>query len=1634
MSRLIICLNKRTRQQPAGRFIIAGMACLVLFLFGQQAFGLAAAEASNEFINNIRELTSFGDRHTAASGSREAAAYIKNQLSSLSISTIASHRFSVPVMSHGIGRLKIGGSNRTVALRPFFGNAVTPQTIPAPGIKGPLIYAGTGEPIEFNGNDIRGAVVLMELNSGKNWLHAADLGARAVIYVDREDASRLFFEDKFELSPIQFPRFWMPAAEAYALFGEFDQAGGNRVAKHVELTADTHWQRTVAENIYCVIPGTDAALQRELIIVEAFYDSSAYVAGLSPGADEACGIATLLDFARALTLRPPKRTVLLIASAGHSQSLSGMREMLWSLTARAKELKRMEEALESAVAESRDALDGLEKAGFGLNPGNTITNQKSEELAISAVKESIKTASDRLSRRLMQLRLSDAKKADPVVIEQLAHQRQVLQRLIWRKSFDSVGMSSDERRALKQAIPQAVADQRAVLSDAELELELLGSAKAFRTKVQEYDVLAFISLHLSSHGDGVGAFNYGWLYPFRPRINRLPNYTALSDALVRAEQAAEGSTGISGLFHDTLRPSRLSSWQSYFVDRPPLGGEVSALAGYHGLTLVTTHDARAVWGTPQDTLEKIDAGFAKRQSRVVTEVLHHLAQDTDLYQAQSPRDGFSTLTGRAKFLRHGELFADQPAPGTVLLAYQGPARFYAMVDSRGMFSLRGVADSKHSFYKVILEGYKFSEQDGSAMWTIDKNETGLDAYRVKMRRQAMETDLVMFAGKGTTLFNLLEPRSFQYLTRINVIDGRRESEPLHYFYSRLDTRSSTIGTIFLEPGTPLKLTLSDSLLSKKMILLNGSRKNPQGSGYRVDQWPYIHRTAYRVAQDMWTLIEPRIKNLEQRGIYNARLHDLFKAGSAALQNAEKAYKARSYQLFYESSDKAWALANRVYDDVEKTQKDVLYGVLFYIALFVPFAFCMERLLFSFSNIYKRIVAFSLILLLLIAVIYQVHPAFQLAYSPIVVILAFLIMGLALLVTLIVFFRFEAEITRLQVRAKRASSNEIGRWKAFVAAFLLGVSNLRRRRLRTALTCITLIILTFTIMSFTSAKSIRRHTRILFSDTSPYLGFLLKKANWRSMPAEALGIVVNAFQGSGTAAPRVWLEGVDKTRPTPIPLQHGDRSFEAMGLVGMSANEAAVTGIDATLLAGRWMAANEDRVILIPDRMARTLGISIKNPGGHFVTLWGMPFEVIGVFSGEKLQAHMDLDGEIPTPVTFPSELSAEMSEEEVTAMESGEDVREFQSRYQHISGELTVIIPFRTLLAAGGALKSIAIRPDDTTVLRSDGSALADRFSLSIFSGERNGTYLYHASNTMQYSGIPNIIVPIVLSILIVLNTMISSVYERKREIGVYTSIGLAPSHVSFLFIAEAMAFAVLSVVIGYLLAQTTAKLFSNTALWSGITVNYSSMAGVGAMMLVILVVMVSVIYPSKVAGEIAIPDVNRSWSLPAPQENTLEVTLPFLMTYAEHGSVGGYLFEYLESHQDITHGKFSTADILFTFACATPPSLLSNRSDCLMEDTCDQEECLYLASQVWLAPFDFGITQKVTLRFVPSMEEPGLLEIRMMLIRDSGEANAWLRINKTFLLEIRKQLLMWRSLDDAGKRHYEGVLSEARRRVSEAR
>lgn len=1562
----------------------------------------------------IATMSSLGTRVTGSEGMAKAAQYIEKRLGELGIET---HDFTyrTAVRRHLYAFLSHQGKD--YQLTPFHYNAITPQAIDKE-LKAPVYYVGGGSFAEISGKDLKDAIALLDFDSGRNWQLLASLGVRAIIYL-KDDASnsRIFFTEKEELTPLQLPAYFMQKDEAEEIFGQLKPAGAGPVllAADARIRASAVWENASATNIYGIIEGRHPTLKNELVILESFYDNQEFVAKNSPGADAASSIATFLALAKRLKKNPPDRSVLLVASSGQFQTLAGFRELIHSLDARSKDLRNQKRALQKLQKKTRAQQELLEQLVFPLK-----ADGKRDALLSAALRQTINQAVDTVSRKLMQLRLQDQSEATASLVKTTAEERFLYRRLGWAEDFSR--LSDEETELLKLLLPKARQRIALVKNDLDQQLAMLGSAMSFRSLVREYDeVAAVISLYLSSHGDGVGAFNRGWLHNLKPTINRTSAYSRVAEILDAAKDNITGAASLAP-YQDSLRPSHLRSWDSWFLDRPYHGGEISSLAGFIGLSLVTTGDGRFLWGTPADLPERINWPYLVSQANQVNALVQGLVNAEKIHDDIFPRDGFVTATMRSNLLLQGELFANYPARKTTILGYQGLVRYYAMVDETGYFTIKGLADKKHVLDKLILEGYRFDEQSGEVIWAIDKKVTGKKNYRLKLLRKSMKADLVMFGCRQTTIFDLLEPRSFAHMTKIHLFDGRRDAPPEHYWWSRIDTRDSTMASIYTEPGTMLKLTLSDTVLTNKMILTNGSAKRPLGLGYLVDKHPILENTNYHAAKDAWTLLLPRIENLEDHGIFDQRINDLTQRGLARLEDSAKKFAVFDYSPAREAAAEALALAARVYVQVEKTQKDVLFGVLFYIALFVPFAFVMERFLFNFTNIYKRILGFSAILFLLILIIYNVHPAFELAYSPMVVILAFFIIGLSFMVTLIIFMRFEDEMILLQRRATHMRPEEISRWKAFTAAFFLGVSNLRRRRLRTVLTCTTLIILTFTIMSFTTIKSNQEQMRLLFQEKAPYKGLLLKKMSRQSLPPEATDILVNSMSSMSKPAPRVWFESRDLSRAPVIPLRNGDKQTIVNGLIGLSSNEAQVTGLDQLLVAGRWFNEDDRAAILLEEKTAKALDVV---PGRDRVLLWGSPMEVVGLFAAESFERAIDLDGEPLTPVIFPDEAAGQISEEELEAFESGDDIKTFQSRYRHIPASQIAIIPAPTLLAAGGKLKNIALRPADTSEIEDLANQLMDRFNLAIFTGEEDGVWLYNLSDTINYSGVPNIIIPLLISVLIVLNTMISSVYERKGEIAVYTSVGLAPSHVAFLFVAEAMALAVVSVVLGYLVAQISAALLAATPLWAGITVNYSSMAGVAAMLLVIAVVLISVIYPSKVAARIAIPDVNRTFSLPEPVDNRICVTLPFLMKYNEHESIGGFIHDYLVNHQDISHGVFSTGPVSVVFSCSTLDEILSMVAK---SDNPKELRCLHLRANVWLAPFDFGIMQTVDIQFCPAKEGEQFLEIQVTLHRRSGELAIWRRINTTFLHELRKQLLVWRSLDQETHRE----LGRSFRRITE--
>ena len=346
----------------------------------------------------IQTMAGFKDRSTGTPGCRKAADLIHQTFVDLGIQKVYSQQFLLPITRYQTASITVKGHRAKI--RQVKLNVLHPEVTPPSGIEGPLVYAGSGQLRNFNGMGVEGSIVLMEMESGRNWLNAANLGAKALIYVDRGATFKGVFEEKRELTPIRFPRFWISLSEARSLFGSFETAADGRVAPHVVLTSKGEWHRVTAEHVYGLIQGQDPELKDELLVVEAFYDSTSMVAGLSPGADEASSIASLMDLAKSLKSQPPGRSVLLVATSGHAQTLAGLRELIWAISAKGKEQKKIKTELGERIKQAGDTLMALRSPEpLDKSMGETA------KLLREALTEQIKSQVELLSQQLIRLLL-----------------------------------------------------------------------------------------------------------------------------------------------------------------------------------------------------------------------------------------------------------------------------------------------------------------------------------------------------------------------------------------------------------------------------------------------------------------------------------------------------------------------------------------------------------------------------------------------------------------------------------------------------------------------------------------------------------------------------------------------------------------------------------------------------------------------------------------------------------------------------------------------------------------------------------------------------------------------------------------------------------------------------------------------------------------------------------------------------------------------------------------------------------------------------------------------------------------------------------------------------------------------------
>jgi hypothetical protein len=525
-----------------------GIILLWVLLAAGPVFSADALASQEPFMADIDQLAAFGDRRTGSPGCAAAAKFIKNRFEKLGLESVGRQLFKVPVIRHDGSRLYLPDRGVNIDVHPVLANVVMPQTIQPEGLKGPIIYVGSGELNRFNGKPVKGAIVLMDIDSGKNWHHAASLGAAALIYLDGAATPKRLYEDKLELTPLSFPRFRLDNETAQRIFGSFRSAPEGLVSPSAILHSKSGWEDVVAENIYGLIPGSDPELKEQLIIVEAFYDASTLVPGLGHGADEAVGIATLLNLIRKLKQSAPGRSVLFVATAGHAQTLAGAREMVWSIRSRSKDLRNRQKRLKKTVKQTGSVLDMLTEIDRkGLTA--VLATESSEQPQLSAnlleaVSDSIKTEVDGISKELMRLRLESKGEENQDRIRNLVSERRLLRRILWRT--DTNDLTTEEKAAIALVLPKAMDDFRRIEKDSKQQERLIRSAKTFRSLAKSMEISAVVSLHLSSHGDGFGAFNYGWLFPLRPRVNRTAIYSTL-DTVLKHSAIGNGVPPFTGI-------------------------------------------------------------------------------------------------------------------------------------------------------------------------------------------------------------------------------------------------------------------------------------------------------------------------------------------------------------------------------------------------------------------------------------------------------------------------------------------------------------------------------------------------------------------------------------------------------------------------------------------------------------------------------------------------------------------------------------------------------------------------------------------------------------------------------------------------------------------------------------------------------------------------------------------------------------------------------------------------------------------------------------------------------------------------------------------------------------------------------
>lgn len=1611
-----------------------------------------AALAPDRVRGELDTILGFGSRFPGQEGFTRTQKHVECAFrdAGLSVLTLPVHT-AVP---HTERREILGADGvplRGVEIYPFWPNHLQPMVTPAEGLTGTLLLV-TDE-VLLKRPSFDGVLAVVDAAAppkmyGMNWVRYAELGCRAVIVAHREGLGAMNWGDPesgFTAMVANTPVNYVRLAAGAGVFSHL----GETVTLHVR----TSWRDVQQKAVIGILKGGER--NPEAVVVTASSEACSMLPDLAPGVLTALEPAVMLASLRGiLPYRDQlRRDVVFISYASRvmahltADSVAAIAGSAINPGEACQAIVRRQQEDRGQAAAVRDAAACFDNPGFLGDAEVTQRVMDSlEDRSRAVLEEEIRYVLNSLllERSEIQLRLrvafEEAGGGDlkgPAFAAYRAAKRSYDEALD-AASFTLVKLCRKkagflQRNGVRERCREHFEELARFHARRAAELE---SARSLNQTLGVYDRLTVFSPGMlpadSKALDGelftftMGSAPEDMSY-LQPGVQN-PIMNQVLHAVVRGMDLPEG------VQFQSLRTENPIGWVSQQTAGLPLDVRYWNLKGNPSFALVNVDRKRsyAAIGAPVELPYMRDLDTVRHTMRAYGRTLLSLAFGNAHFEPPLKKLNASMeYSGRLFVAGVGRSMVPNYPLGNGLVGHKGfgfnapgyyPTPFF-FADVYGRYDLPScsVPIAGSMSYSPEAVGYG---PDGLIRFIKDQGKTSQRVYKssgLGWSTARSDVNIVLFRATPLTLLDMINPQTLKAYASAGFVtqEGLAAPDSINEF------SSDGLQTAFLPPDKRFFVTLRAGAMENELVqttraFILGDENTARSRGTReIDGRGFlpladtlILDVPARIAQSMLRVNGSRLALQDKYGMADDRTR-AFHANSAALLGESRQPERPKREETLLSRDAAtYAILN--HPVLRESVSEAVFSILWYLGLLVPFVFFFEKLVFGFPDIRKQLGAEAVIFVVVFALLRLLHPAFQMINSSLMILLGFVIMLIAGGVTILFSSKFQDNLDELKKRRARVATAEVNTMGMVGTAFALGLNNMHRRFVRTGLTCATLVLITFTMICFTSVQSdIVETERVL--GKAAYQGLLVKPPKFEPISAAEAFALDYRFGDRFDVATRSMLVGRqewDRVNYNPV-LEVAYRPADGKGVALpagslLSFEPAEPLRDRIRLLTSRgWFDGSGS--VMLPDAMAQKLGIRPATVDREevFVTVNGERVRVHGIFDARSLNELRDLDGSD----LLPFDLTA------VRTIEGDTYVPLVDAGAPRIGAENILLACNFTVEADHGSRRTTSVAIAMPALRYEEARAEVTRYleqnGHPAFYGLGDSAYWGQRARKRTVAGIIELLVPLLIAAMTVLNTMRGSVYERRDEIYVYNAVGIAPKYIFSMFFTEAFVYTVVGSVLGYLLSQGTGCVLTALGWTGGLNMTFTTSATIHASLAIAAAVFLSTIFPARQALRIAAPAEDAGWSLPEPDGDRLSFLLPFTFGVRDRIAVLAFLNRYLLDHGEGGAGRFFSAEPGF-FVTGDPTPQGGERP------------VPELRTTIWPKPFDLGVSQQLSVA-LPTDPDTREFIVRITLTRLSGTRESWMLLNHVFVALLRRQFLHWRAVSPADRHE---LFEEAKQRI----